>query len=158
MKTYRFARSLLFWIRGEVSFDDTSIDLELAHCFFVFPIGKHRERIPVDSVSSVGLDLSYNPQMALAALLGVAAGGIVLFLGSWLGILSVLFGALAIPLGLDTKVSIHKSGTTVSFGVPFFERGKIRAMAAELEYCVHRNGENKSHGVDRIVEAIKETR
>ena len=155
---YEFSRSLLFWIKGKILFDDSSIDLELTHCFFVFPIGKHRERIPMDNVSSVATDLTYNPQMALIALLAIAAGGMILFLGHWAGLLSLLFGTVMILAGVETKVSIHKSGTTITFGVPFFEREKIREMASKLEVCVRSHEVRRDVGTDRIVEAIRSSR
>jgi hypothetical protein len=156
MNRYEFARSLLFWIRGSVCINDFLIDLELTHCFFVFPIGKHREQIPLDTVSSVGLDMSYNPQMAFMALLGIIAGGFILFMGYWIGLLSVFCGSLFILAGIETVVSIHKSGTKITFGVPFFERGKIKEMTAMLENAVFRYRQKELTGADRIVEAIKE--
>ena len=156
MFTYEFARSLLFWIRGKIAFDKTHIDLELTHCFFVFPIGKHNETIPIDNVSSVGLDMTYNPQCALMALAGLAIGGFIIYIGYWIGLLSVMFGAVMILVGIETTVSIHKSGTTVKFGVPFFERGKIREMAGILSSTVRENVESRSSGADRIVEAFRE--
>ena len=156
MYSFEFARSILFWIRGRMDFDSNRIDLELTHCFIVFPIGKYRETIPMETVSSVGLDVSYNPQFGLAAFFGIVVGGILLWLGHWIGILPALIGALLIPVGITTELNIHKSGTNIRFGVPFFERDKLKAAANLLRDEVREYGEHRSSGADRIIGAIRE--
>ncbi|MGD7007297.1 hypothetical protein [Metabacillus sp. 84] len=135
MKEVSFSTSLLFfWVKGKVEVDGRFVKSKLSNTLLGFiPAGKDQQNIPLKNISGAMLSTKY--------LLKPMLLGILLFfigLGSLgneflAGLLFLVFGVGIAGSGIQTILTVEKSGTPYFINVPFFEKQKMQ----ELNDLIH---------------------
>ncbi|MGD6816347.1 hypothetical protein ACQCVE_04620 [Metabacillus sp. 113a] len=135
MKEVSFSTSLLFfWVKGKVEVDGRFVKSKLSNTLLGFiPAGKDQQNIPLKNISGAMLSTKY--------LLKPMLLGILLFfigLGSLgneflVGLLFLVFGVGIAGSGIQTILTVEKSGTPYFINVPFFEKQKMQ----ELNDLIH---------------------
>lgn len=130
MKVIEFSTSLLFfWVKGKVEVNDKFVKTNLSNTLFGFiPAGKDQQNIPLKNISGAMLSTQYYFKRIISGLIlffiGLGTFGDSFIFGLILLILSIgLAGS-----GIQTLVSIEKSGTPYLISVPFFEKKKMQLL------------------------------
>ncbi len=130
MKAVNFSISLLFfWIKGKVEVDSRFVKTNLANTILGFiPAGKDQQSIPLKNISGAMLGTKYYVKPFLFGFVLIFIG-----LGSFdssffTGLLFLLLGIGVAGSGIQTILTIEKSGTPYIIKVPFFEKQKMQIL------------------------------
>lgn len=127
MKKIEFAVSLLFfWVKGSVEVDHRFVKTRISNTIFgVIPAGKDQQSIPLKNISGSMLSTKF---LAKPFIFGI----ILIFLGfgfmgdSFIaGLILLLVGVGTAGSGIQTVLTVEKSGTPYIITVPFFEKQKM---------------------------------
>ncbi|MGE8034596.1 hypothetical protein B1B04_02875 [Lysinibacillus sp. KCTC 33748] len=135
MKKIIFSTSLLFfWVKGAVEIDNRFVKTNLSNTILGFiPAGKDEQNIPLKNISGSMLSSKYNLKAIIIGLFIISLGFSSMD-GSLIGGLFWLIIGIGIAgSGIQTILSIEKSGTPYYISVPFFEKAKIQ----ELNQYIH---------------------
>lgn len=135
MKKIIFSTSLLFfWVKGAVEIDNRFVKTNLSNTILGFiPAGKDEQNIPLKNISGSMLSSKYNLKAIIIGLFIISLGFSSMN-GSFIGGLFWLIIGIGITgSGIQTILSIEKSGTPYYISVPFFEKAKVQ----ELNQYIH---------------------
>ncbi|MEQ6356685.1 hypothetical protein ABNX05_18835 [Lysinibacillus sp. M3] len=135
MKKIIFSTSLLFfWVKGAVEIDNRFVKTNLSNTILGFiPAGKDEQNIPLKNISGSMLSSKYNVKAIIIGLFIISLGFSSIgesFIG---GLFWLIIGIGIAGSGIQTILSIEKSGTPYYISVPFFEKAKVQ----ELNQYIH---------------------
>lgn len=130
MKEVTFSTSLLFfWVKGKVEVDNRFVKTKLSNTLFGFiPAGKDQQNIPLKNISGAMLSSKYLIKPMLLGLLLFFIGLSSIGNSFLMGLLFLVLGVGIAGSGIQTILTVEKSGTPYVISVPFFEKQKMQAL------------------------------
>lgn len=129
MKEVVFSMNLLFfWIKGKVEVDSRFVKTNLSNTILGFiPAGKDQQSIPLKNISGAILSSKYHIKRIILGLF-IFFIGLGSLSSSIFGLIILLIGIGIAGNGVQTILTIEKSGTTNVISVPFFEKQKMQLL------------------------------
>lgn len=121
---------LMFWAKGEVEVDSRFIKTNVPNLLFdVIPVGNDKQNIPLKNVSGSTLSSNLEGKVLLVGigviLFSFLTFGDGFFFSLFTMLLFMAIGASIIVSGIQTTLTIEKSGKPYIIEVPFYERKKL---------------------------------
>lgn len=126
---------LMFWAKGEVEVDSRFIKTNVPNLLFdVIPVGNDKQNIPLKNVSGSTLSSNLEGKVLLVGIgvilfsfltFGEASNVGGFFFSLFTMLLFMAIGASIIVSGIQTTLTIEKSGKPYIIEVPFYERKKL---------------------------------
>ena len=130
MKDVQFSISLLFfWVKGKIEVDSRFVKTNLSNTILGFiPAGKDQQSIPLKNISGSTLSTKYNLKPIILGLIIIIFGFNSFSKNYILGLILLIIGIGIAGNGIQTILTIEKSGTPYLISVPFFEKSKMQII------------------------------
>lgn len=162
MKKINFITELvLFWIKGEISFDNNFVKFKIPNTIFfgLIPLGSRNKSVPINQLASVGSDFSLKlKQLILGIILAWAGISMITEETTIVAVIFLILGILNILNSFKTKLLVSlTSGEKIELNIVIFEKSKAEDAEETLNKLISRrlDDTNNRMQTDRIVDAIK---
>lgn len=138
MKKTTFSTSFLFfWVKGEIEVDSRFIKTNISNTILnIIPSGRDKQSIPLKNVSGSTISTSFKIKPFIIGLI-IALGGLASIRDSFFAALVLLILGMALALsGIQTVLTIEKSGSNMQISVPFFNKTDLIEISQTIDHAL----------------------